>query len=407
MMSRSFDANPFPDRPKILFIGLGESSHTHSWIDLLEGAPFNVRLFALPSGLPPPDWDVKTYVTAYYHPRLNPENRLALHSVNRTVRFIKRQVARASGKPMETIESAWLAEVIHDWRPDIIHTLGIDSAGEFYFASREKYRLDAVGKWVLQTRGGSDMALTHLDPHRRERIAELVRECDQLISDNQQNFRIARSMGATEDQVSRIGTVPGTGGIDIDRLQESSATKPSDRKLILWPKTYETPWAKVLPVFEAIQLCWKRLPACEIVMLSMDAEARMWYWTLPATIREKCHPHGRVPRAEVLKMMAEARVMLAPSLVDGVPNSMFEAMAAGAFPIVSPLETIRPVVENERNVLFARNLYPHEIAEAIVRAMTDDDLIDAAAERNLALVRRVANRAEIRGRVIEFYETLA
>ena len=43
--------------------------------------------------------------------------------------------------------------------------------------------------------------------------------------------------------------------------------------------------------------------------------------------------------------MTRARVMLAPSLVDGTPNSMFEAMASGALPIVSPLETIRDEVK--------------------------------------------------------------
>ena len=82
--------------------------------------------------------------------------------------------------------------------------------------------------------------------------------------------------------------------------------------------------------------------------------------------------------------------MLAPSLVDGTPNSMFEAMAAGALPIVSPLETIRAIVEDARNVLFAGNLYPDEIAEALVRAMTDDSFVDEASTVNLDLVRRLA-----------------
>jgi len=98
--------------------------------------------------------------------------------------------------------------------------------------------------------------------------------------------------------------------------------------------------------------------------------------------------------------------MLAPALIDGIPNSMYESMAAGAFPIVSPLETILPLVKHEENVLFARNLYPNEIAEALERAMTDDKLVDAAAQRNIELVRRVAARDVIRPRVIEFYESL-
>ena len=99
--------------------------------------------------------------------------------------------------------------------------------------------------------------------------------------------------------------------------------------------------------------------------------------------------------------------MLAPTLIDGIPNSLYEAMACGAFPILSPIETILSAVKNEENVLFARNLYPHEIADALARAMTDDALVDAAAQKNLDLVRRVASRELIRPRVIEFYEKLA
>ena len=99
--------------------------------------------------------------------------------------------------------------------------------------------------------------------------------------------------------------------------------------------------------------------------------------------------------------------MQAPSLSDRIPNSMYEAMACGAFPVVSPLDTIRDLVAAERNVLFARNLYPQEISDALCRAMSDNALVDAAAERNLEIVKRVADRATIKPRVIKFYERLA
>ena len=104
--------------------------------------------------------------------------------------------------------------------------------------------------------------------------------------------------------------------------------------------------------------------------------------------------------------MKQARVLLAPSLIDGVPNSLYEAMACGAFPIVSPIETIKTIVKNEENVLFARNLYPEEIVDALVRSMKDDLLVDRAAQRNLALVRRIADRAILAPCVIDYYLSL-
>jgi glycosyltransferase involved in cell wall biosynthesis len=406
-MSSPFEIDAHSGRPRILFIGPGESTHTHAWIGLLEGEQFNVRLFSMPGGIPPDDWGVPTYITTYLHAGLNSATRATLHPSNGLLRFVKRNVARTAGRSLPEMVERWLAGIIRKWQPDIIHTLGLDAAGEEFFRIRRKYGLEGLGKWVLQLRGGSDLALAHLDPTRSREIAVVLRACDQLLSDNEVNFRIAREMGVREEQLSRIGIVPGTGGIDVEASEGRWQGMPSSRRVILWPKVYEVAWSKALPVFEALRLCWDKIQPCEIHLLAMTPEARMWFWSLPEEIRTRCRVEDRIPRERVLELMTRARVMLAPSLVDGVPNSMYEAMAAGAFPIVSPLETIRPVVKGGHNVLFARNLYPEEIASALVRAMTDDALVDAAAERNLALVRRVANRAEIRGRVVGFYESLA
>jgi hypothetical protein len=64
-------------------------------------------------------------------------------------------------------------------------------------------------------------------------------------------------------------------------------------------------------------------------------------------------------------------------------------------------------VRADDNVLFARNLYPHEIADALVRAMSDDALVDRAAENNVVRLRELADRDRIRPRVIAYYEEVA
>jgi len=407
-MHRIFEADEFPGRPRILFVGLAENSHTHSWIDLLTGAPFNVRLFARPTGLPPADWKVRTYITQLTSPPLDAATRACVYPRNRILRTGKIRAARYfASTAFDDLEGLWLARVIKQWRPHIIHTLGLVQGGEIYYHARQRYGLEGIGKWLLQTRGGSDLTLPHLDPERNKQLAEMIHSADQIVCDNEVDLRIARELGARDEQIASIAPVPGTGGIDVDGLRKKWHGPPSERRAIVWPKAYDSAWGKMLGVFEALKLCWDRIQPCEIHMLSMDADSRMWFWTLPEAIRQASHPHARVPRAEVLQLMPQARIMLAPALTDGVPNSLYEAMACGAFPIVSPLETIFPVVESEQNVLFARTLYPHEIAAALTRAMTDDALVDAAASRNLEVVRRVASREIIRPRIVEYYEKLA
>ena len=389
-MLPEFDTDPYPGKPRILFVGFAESSHTHSWINLLDTAEFNVRLFALPTSAPPSDWNVRTYLTTA---SLSP---------------IPDSDVRANLDPAQLFQRS-LADVIAHWQPHIVHTLGLEPAGFLYGEVRRAFHLNAAPRWVLQLRGGSDLALNRFNPAIVPKIAEVLCAADQILSDNRQNFQIAESIGAPlrPDQHTPFATVPGTGGVDVEALHRRASSPPSQRRVILYPKAYHLPWSTALPVLEALKNCWEQIQPCEVYLLAVTPEIMLWYRALPEALRAHCHVHEHIPRNELLNLMPRVRVLLAPSLVDGVPNTMFEAMAAGALPIVSPLETIASVVNADENVLFARNLYPDEIAAALVRAMTDDALVDQAAQANLKLVRQIADRASIAPRMIAYYTALA
>jgi glycosyltransferase involved in cell wall biosynthesis len=194
--------------------------------------------------------------------------------------------------------------------------------------------------------------------------------------------------------------------MDTD-VELSDIMAPSRReRVILWPKAYESQWSKALPVMEALTLAWERIKPCKILMMTSNLEAETWFWSLPEEIRRVSTIMQRVPQNELLALMKSARVLLAPSQVDGVPNSLYEAMINGAFPIVSPLDSIMPIVSNEVNVLFARNLYPNEISESLTRAMTDDSMVDQAALNHVQLVKRIASRRAIAEGLIEYYVRL-
>lgn len=397
-----FDDDPFPGRPKILFIGWGESSHTTSWIDLLDGEPFNVRLFCLPWMQPAQDWPVRSYLTAPHLPARDDASR-------RTVQPADVAVAPWNGIP--TVEGA-LAEVIRTWQPDVIHTLGLDPAAFLYHQTRAQYGLAGIGRWIVQARGGPDLVLNQYNPGKRQVIEEVLQACDHFIADNAQNYELAGRLGLDEAKASDpgLGVVSGPGGLDIDELRGRWTALPSRReRVIVWPKAYEINSAKAMPVFEAIVKYWPQLAPCRIEMLWMtQEEVQYWYERMiPDEIKAHCVRHSRLTRDETLAHIAKARVLLAPSLLDGIPNTMMEAMALGAAPLVSPLDTITPVVEPEVNVLFARNLYPDEIGEQLVRLMTDDALVDRMAEANIERVREMADRARIRPAAIAYYESVS
>ena len=451
-MTNSFEVDPYPGNPRILFIGLGVSSHTHSWIDLLADSKLNVRMFSVPGGgSPPHSWNNRTYLcdpssqlprgldlnvrqSFYPFPEVVEKRVIRLRKniiywifgfakkiINGAGYYLKMPVlnfnysAFPGLKPEHPILKVsypnfesydkWLAAIIQDWQPDIIHTLGLFDwqGGLFYWQAREKYGLKGIGKWVLQLRGGSDIALRRYNPQTAAQIMKVFSDCDEIITDNFANIEYIREAGFGH-KVSSISPVPGTGGLDT---ASASPYLPSKReRVILWPKAYESQWSKALPVLEAFKLAWDFIKPCKIIMTATSLEVREWLYTLPEEILNSCDIRERVSRDEMLSLMQTARVLLAPSLVDGVPNVLYEAMANGAFPIVSPLESINFVVKDETNVLFARNLYPWEIKDALARAMTDDGLIDAAYQSNLDLVRKVASRKIIAENVIAYYHKI-
>jgi glycosyltransferase involved in cell wall biosynthesis len=436
-----FQEDLYPGRPRILFVGFAESSHTHSWVDLLQSSTFNVRVFCLPSAVPPQDWGVKCYITKPGHPeRYATPNRQTVYPPVQnsaygfifklrgwlrggqqviTNRIIRGALGRAldfsekllKGNQASTIEES-LTEIIKEWRPDVVHTLGFDPASYLYLNARKLHGLECIGRWVAQARGGPDLALQRYSPDFLPRILEVLKNCDHFIADNQQNYDYVKSIGIGSEKTSNpgMGVVSGAGGMDIGAFREMWTLPPSQReRVIVWPKAYETYTAKAMPVFEAILKVWDRLQPCRIEMLWMtQAEVQLWYQILfPKEKQESCPAFGRLGRDETLARIAKARVMLAPSLSDGIPNTMMEAMALGAVPLVSPLDTIVTVVKNEENVLFARNLYPDEIAEALVRLMEDDELVDRMAQNNLVRIKEMADRDRVRERALVFYDDVA
>lgn len=438
-MNNAFETDPYLGRPKVLFIGFPESSHTHSWIGLLDGSDFNVRLFALPSAESPADWHIKTYLTRSGAPRFDDATRKtvfppsessplglaskAKYALDRGQlgassllrRLIESGVGLAErfshGDNPITIEEA-LANAIRQWKPDVIHTLGFDSASYFYLRTRKQYGLEGIGHWIAQARGGPDIALQRYSPEFAPRIHEVFETCDHFIADNQPNYDYALSAGLTQEKVANpgMGVVSGAGGMDVDGLRSMWQLPPSKReRVIVWPKAYELYTSKAMPVFEAILKVWDRIQPCRIEMIWMvQSDVQIWYEKLfPEHIKASCPTFGRLSREETLARIANARVMLAPSLSDGIPNTMMEAMALGAAPLVSPLDTIVPVVKNEENVLFARNLYPDEIAEALVRLMSDDDLVDSMAANNVVRIREMADRQRVKERALLYYEEVA
>lgn len=92
-------------------------------------------------------------------------------------------------------------------------------------------------------------------------------------------------------------------------------------------------------MLETIKLAWNRIQPCTIHFLVTDPPTRKWYYLLPKNIQAKCIIYDRLHHIEIIDLLSSYRIMVASSLFEGLPNATYEAMATGALPIVSLLET--------------------------------------------------------------------
>jgi glycosyltransferase involved in cell wall biosynthesis len=156
-------------------------------------------------------------------------------------------------------------------------------------------------------------------------------------------------------------------------------------------------------------------PGVRVVFVDSAHDAALRHSIDRHQLRDKIIVMGKRSRAEVLSLFGRAEVSVSITDQDGTPNSLLEAMAAGAVPVCSDLPSIREWIEHGVNGFIAAFDDPQAVASALRLALDLSDadrraivtenarIIAARAERGLA----GAQAAEMYHRVLARYEGLA
>ena len=392
--------------PKILFVCNADSIHAQSWIQLLKGTSFDVRVFASPFPADvPPAWTFPTYSVVKPTPRPDmPRTYWLLPARGSLMRKVLTRVERE----YLHLSEKWLRRVIMAWRPDIVHSLRMSAEGGLALRSLNTIPRSQRPKWIVSA-WGVDIRWHLFMPEYREQVLEILRTCDGFISDCQSDLDLALSNGLLPTKVVPGAPFPGTGGLDWGFFAGAHKNfEVSKRRTILIPKAMESFHLKAFTVIESLRMAFEAgMPhETEIWLLQCSPMVREWLNLMPQSLRRICHCCDALPHDQVINLMLQSRVMVAPTLVDGSPNVMWEAMAAGSLPILSPLDSIREVITHGKNGLLASALSCDQIAEAIIRGMTDDELVERAAQQNWRIVQARANREEIRPMILQYYRRL-
>ena len=190
------------------------------------------------------------------------------------------------------------------------------------------------------------------------------------------------------------------------------AGKSSGRKLLLIKGRDNAnggdPIGRAMTVMKALWRCADDLKqaGCRIAIFQPDATVTAEAHVLRAATGLDVELLPRLPYDALMRLMGSARAVVAMTVNDGLPSILVESMAFGALPIHSDLEPIREWVEDGKNGLLVGAEDVEAAAEAIRRAVSDDTLVDQAAEINGRLVAEKLEYGTVRQRAIEMYERL-
>jgi glycosyltransferase involved in cell wall biosynthesis len=392
---------------RILFVAISDSIHTARWLSQLTDQNWDLHLF-------PSDWG--TYPHKDYR-------KLTIHSFFRGLgkgydRGVDRKgipwpSGRLTGRfkkfcerlaPNRATEAARLARTIQKLNPDVIHIMEMQSAG--YLALEGLKRLEGRGlpPCIFST-WGSDLFLFGRQPEHEKRTRDLLARCDYLITDCERDIPLAREFGF---QGETLGVFTTAGGYDLAKMRLFRQPGPTSTRRVIALKGYEgIRGARALKAIEALRLCGDLLSGFELVVYLTSDETKNALTTLGGIqgFRVTVLPYS--PHEEVLKLMGSARIAIGVGTSDGTPNAMLEAMVLGALPIQSDTVSTAEWIRDGENGLLVSPEDPQSIARAIRRGLTDDDLVDRAANLNTRIADERLDMAVIQPQVIELYKRVA
>jgi glycosyltransferase involved in cell wall biosynthesis len=396
---------------RILFVAMANSIHTVRWISQLNGQGWDIHLFPVEDrGIHPDLRHLTVHDAMYGRPAgLDPSVRVVddywpflkngwplPRGKSRARRLLRRWVPSWKDR-------AWrLAQTIRKLQPDIVHSLEFQHAGYLTLDAREHLG-GRFPTWIA-TNWGSDIYLFGRLSEHVEKIRAVLSACDYYACECHRDVELARAFGF-EGEVLPI--LPNTGGFDIERMRQFRQPGPTSARCLIVLKGYQGWAGRALVGLRAIELSADVLKGYRVAVYLAGRDVRIAAQLVSQStgILIELVPYS--PHEDILRLHGQARISIGLSISDAVSTSLLETMAMGSFPIQSNTSCADEWIRDGETGLLVHPEDPEAIAAAIRRAVTDDALVDRAADINARVAAERLDQSVIQPQVIAMYERVA
>ena len=156
----------------------------------------------------------------------------------------------------------------------------------------------------------------------------------------------------------------------------------------------------------AFALLAARYPAAQLVIAGSGPEADMLVALAEHLgIAQAVRFTGRIDNAAMAALYREADIMLNPSLVDNMPNSVLEALAGGVAVVSTDVGGVPYLVEHRRSALLVPPQDPQAMADAMLLLLGEPDLKERLRQAGLQLAEQYT-WAQVRPRLLQVYRSV-
>jgi glycosyltransferase involved in cell wall biosynthesis len=385
---------------RILFVAMPNSIHTARWLNVIADSGWDIHLFPAYEAILHPaarnvTWHWYTSGRpASVDPSVQIQSFWPVPFGSGTLSMLARRWV-----PGVLNYSRWLARVIRQIKPDIVHSLEFQHAGYLTLAAHRLLR-GRFPPWIAMNWGSDIYCFGRLAAHR-ERIRAVLATCDYYSCECHRDVALARGLGF-DGKV--LPVLPACAGLDLASVAPfRSSQPPSQRRLILL-KGYQTWAGRALVGLRAIEMCADELRGYRVAIYSAVPDVQL---AAELVAHDTGIPIDIIPpgsHENMLRLFGQARVYIGLSISDGISTSLLEALTMGAFPIQSNTACADEWLQNGRTGFIVPPEDPHRVAAALRRALRDDALVDSAARQNALMVEERLDWKVLRPKMIDMYE---
>ena len=399
---------------KILFVAFPNSVHVLRWIQQLNEQDWEIHLYpSIDVGRILPEFRNITVHHSIYSPQPDLDASVKERGVRVGIPFVRKAFSslfwagarlltllRSRRNPDYRVDD--LYRTIKRIQPDIVHSIEFQHGGYLALAVKQKMG-DDFPIWIA-TNFGSDVYLFGRLHAHQEKVRAILQLCDYYDCECERDVTIAQQMGLQAQIIQPI--LPNAGGFDLEEFHKTARQEPvSSRKQIIL-KGYQHFAGRALIALQTFRQCADILQGYTIAIYSAhpDVEIASELLQQDTNLNVKILPQSS--HEDILREFGKSRLYIGLSISDAISTSMLEAMTMGAFPIQSNTACVDEWVVDGETALIVPPEDVTAIAKAIRRAISDDVLVDTAAQTNLQTARDRLDKTKIQPQVIDIYRRI-